>query len=111
MEDTTIIGSGLPEAGKSENPNTVEAVKTSDGDTPTAGKPTGKTAKKPKVQLPAEDEFAILLAQVSSCRSAGLTMKWTQSQPGGVVALVMPDVKLCPNNHLYLGEKCNYCLS
>lgn len=105
MDDTTTTGSGSPGAGESAAPATAGPEKISASDTPTAGKRTRRTAK----ALPVEDEFAILLSQVSACREAGLRMKWMQLHPGNVVALVMPDVKMCKNNHLYLGEECHYC--
>jgi hypothetical protein len=106
MADTTTIGSGSPEAGKSAAPSTAVVEQTSATDTQTAGKP---TKKKARVQLPLEDEFAILLSQVSSCREAGLKARWVQLCPEHVVALVLPDVKFCENKHLYIGEECNYC--
>jgi hypothetical protein len=110
LDDTTTIGSGLPGAENNAAPNTAVVVSTSAPATPTAGKPMKNAARKPKMQLPAEDEFAILLAQVRSCRQAGITVKWAQIHPNNVVALILPDAKICQNNHIHLGEKCNYCV-
>lgn len=73
---------------------------------PNVGKPIKREAK-PK--LSQEDEFGILLSQINSCRTAGLDMNWVKLTNGNVVALVMPSVKFCQNQHLYIGEKCNYC--
>jgi hypothetical protein len=109
VEDTTTIGCGQQVVVVKGSINMEAQLTSSVAPIQTDGKPTKSVVRKQKPKLTQEDEFSILLTQINSCRDAGMSLPWIRLKPDNVVALLLPDVKMCENNHLHVGEKCNYC--